>query len=194
MGKILDHLDPPTRAFLEAQTHFFVATAPGGAEGHVNLSPKGFDSFRILDDRTVAYLDAMGSGAETIAHLRDNGRITLLFCAYAGAPKIVRLYGRGRAVEPIDEGFADLVARFAPREAGDALGRVPPRSTRSVIVVTLERVAHSCGYGVPRMRYEGSRDQLQRWGDKKSDDELRRYRAENNAVSIDGLPALRDVE
>ena len=128
---------------------FFVATAPVALDGHVNLSPKGHDSFRVLAPREVAYLDLCGSGAETIAHVRENGRITLLFCAFEGPPKIVRLYGRARIVEPLDADFAALAARF-PSHPG----------TRSIVHVTLERIADSCGFGMPLFRHEGERTTL----------------------------------
>ena len=180
MGKTYDAIDERLAEFLTAQHVFFVATAPGGGEGHVNLSPKGLDAFRILDPTTVAYLDLTGSGVETIAHLRDNGRITFLFCALEGPPKIVRLYGRGEAVQPADPRFAELAARF-PALPG----------TRSVIVVRLERIADSCGYAVPRYRYAGERDQLIAWAERKGEEGLETYRAERNARSIDGLPGVK---
>jgi hypothetical protein len=179
MGKTYEAIDERMAEFLRAQHVFFVATAPSGAEGHVNLSPKGLDAFRILDPRTVAYLDLTGSGVETIAHLRDNGRITLLFCAFEGPPKIVRLYGRGESVAPGAAAFAELAARF-PALPG----------VRSVIVVRLDRVADSCGYAVPRYRFAGERDQLIAWAERQGADGLDTYRAERNARSIDGLPGL----
>jgi hypothetical protein len=180
MGKTFDRIDERLADFLTAQHVFFVATAPAGGDGHVNLSPKGLDAFRVLDPTTVAYLDLTGSGVETIAHLRDNGRITFLFCAFEGPPKIVRLYGRGEAVQPDDPRFADLAARF-PSLPG----------IRSVIVVRLERIADSCGYAVPRYRYQGERDQLIAWAERKGEDGLESYRAERNARSIDGLPGVK---
>jgi hypothetical protein len=139
------------------------------------------DSSRILDPRTVAYLDLTGSGVETIAHLRDNGRITFLFCAFEGPPKIVRLYGRGTVLRPGDADFAALAALFPPM-AG----------VRSVIRVSLERVADSCGYGVPRYRYAGERDQLAEWAERKGPDGVATYRAKNNRQSIDGLDGLEE--
>jgi hypothetical protein len=178
MGKTYDAIDTPLAEFIGAQHVFFVATAPPTG-GHVNLSPKGLDAFRILDDRTVAYLDLTGSGVETIAHLRDNGRITIMFCAFEGPPKIVRLYGRGEVLTPGHAEFASLAARF-PTHAG----------TRSVIRVAVERIADSCGYGVPRYRYEGERQQLLDWAVRKGPDGLATYRHGNNARSIDGLPGL----
>jgi hypothetical protein len=179
MGKVLESLDDELRRFLGAQRVFFVATAPSGDSGHVNLSPKGYDSFRILDDLTVAYLDLTGSGVETIAHLRQNGRITLMFCAFEGPPKIVRLYGTGEAILPGEPRWRDLVDRFP-----GALG------TRSIIRVRLDRISTSCGYAVPLMAFQEERDTLRRWAEKKGADELPRYRQERNALSIDGLPGL----
>ena len=179
MAKTYDGIDQRMAAFLCAQHVFFVGTAPAGADGHVNVSPKGLDSFRILDPTTVAYLDLTGSGVETIAHLRDNGRITFLFCAFAGPPKIVRLYGRGEVVRPGDADFADLAARY-PALPG----------VRSVIRVRLERITDSCGYAVPTYRYAGERHQLLQWAERKGADGLATYQRVNNARSVDGLPGL----
>jgi len=179
MGKTYDGIDERMATFLRAQHVFFVGTAPGGGDGHVNVSPKGLDTFRILDPTTVAYLDLTGSGVETIAHLRDNGRITLLFCAFEGPPRIVRLYGRGEVLRPGDADFADLAAQF-PALPG----------MRSVIRVRLDRISDSCGYAVPRYRYAGERDQLIDWAERKGDDGIVDYQQDRNARSIDGLPGL----
>jgi len=177
MGRVLDAISEELAAFLEAQPVFFVATAP--ADGHVNLSPKGLDSFRVLDPHTVAYLDLTGSGVETIAHLRENGRITLMFCAFEGNPNIVRLYGTGEVL-PVGE-----------RDGDALLGRFPAiAGARSVIRVALERVSTSCGYGVPLMRYGGPRSRLVEWAEARGPEGLVEYRAQKNAVSIDGLPGL----
>jgi hypothetical protein len=146
----------------------------------VNLSPKGLDSFLVLGPKSVAYLDVVGSGAETIAHLRENGRITLMFCAFEGLPRIVRLYGRGEAIEPGDADFAALAERF-PRQP----------SSRSVIRVALTRVADSCGYGVPLYEYKGDRSHVADWAERKGAEGLRVYQLEKNRESLDGLPALR---
>ncbi|MGH7790658.1 MAG: pyridoxamine 5'-phosphate oxidase family protein [Candidatus Binatia bacterium] len=181
MGKTYDAITEPLAAFIRAQHLFFVGTAPLDAGGHVNVSPKGLDSFRIVDPRTVAYLDLTGSGVETIAHLRDNGRITFLFCAFEGPPKIVRLYGRGAVVRPGAADFAALAALFPPM-AG----------VRSVIRVGLERVADSCGYGVPRYRYAGERDQLTLWAERNGADGIAEYQAKNNRRSLDGLDGLEE--
>jgi hypothetical protein len=180
MGSVSSALDDTLIRFLRDQHLFFVATAPSGSEGHVNLSPKGYDTFRIIDETTVAYLDLTGSGVETIAHVRQNGRITLMFCAFSGPPKILRLYGRGEVILPGDEGFADLSALFTEQPG-----------VRAVIRVRLERVATSCGYAVPRFEYEGERDTLANWSEKKGLNELELYKREKNAESIDGIPGLR---
>jgi hypothetical protein len=180
VGRTYDRLDERLRTFLERQPVFFVATAPRGDGGHVNVSPKGIDgTFVVLDDEHVGYLDLTGSGVETLAHLRDNGRITVMFCAFEGPPRIVRLFGRGEAVTRGDARFDDLVARF-PKLPG----------TRSVILVTLDRIADSCGYGVPRMDFVEHRDRLLDSATKTSEEGLVAYRRDNNALSIDGLPGI----
>jgi Pyridoxamine 5'-phosphate oxidase len=179
MAKEFPGLDEALAGWIAAQHVFFVATAPAGAGGHVNCSPKGLPSFAILGPRSVAYLDLVGSGAETIAHLRENGRITLLFCAFEGPPRILRLYGRGEVLETGTPGFEALRARFAP-EPG----------TRCIVRVELDRIADSCGYGVPLYRYEGDRSQLRAWAERQGPEGLRAYQREHNQRSIDGLPAL----
>jgi hypothetical protein len=181
MGRLPDAIDDTLRAFLEAQHLFFVATAPLDADGHVNVSPKGLDTFRIVDAHSVAYLDFVGSGAETIAHLRENGRVCLMFCAFDGPPRIVRLHGRGETVTPDHARFDALRARFP-----DA----PDGSVRAIVVVHVTRVSDSCGYGVPLFRYEGERPQLPAWAARKGPEGLARYQRDKNALSIDGLPAL----
>jgi len=182
MGKVFEAIDGRIREFIERQHVFFVATAPAGAGGHVNCSPKGLDTLRVLGPREVAYHDFTGSGAETIAHLRENGRIVMMFCAFEGVPMIVRLHGRGTVVEPGDPDFAGLAAHFPA--AGDV---------RSIIQVAVERIGDSCGFGVPLFRYEGERTQLPAWAEAKerTGGGLAAYRREKNARSIDGLPALR---
>ena len=168
-------------AFIAKQKMFFVATAPREDGGLINVSPKGLDgTFAVIDDRTVAYLDLTGSGVETIAHLRENGRITLMFCAFDGPPKILRLYGRGESVEPGDADFDALAAKF-PEYPG----------LRSVIRVAVERIYDSCGYGVPLYRYQEERSQLGAWAERKGEEGLRRYQLDRNRTSLDGLPALR---
>ncbi len=178
--KLHDSIDGRLRAFIEAQHLFFVATAPLAADGHVNVSPKGLDgTFVVLDELTVAYLDLTGSGAETAAHLRENGRITLMFCAFEGAPNIVRLHGRGRHVGVDDDEFDSLRARFAEHPG-----------VRGVVVVDVERVSDSCGYAVPNLSYAGDRDLLTSWAGHRGEDALVTYRATKNVASIDGLPSL----
>ena len=180
MAKVHERIDGRLRDFIEAQPMFFVATAPSGAGGHVNLSPKGVaGTFVVLDEHRVAYLDLTASGAETIAHLRDNGRITLMFCAFQGPPNIVRLYGRGRFVTLYDEGFDELAALFGET-----------RGARAVIVVDVDRVSDSCGYGVPLMTLEGERDLLPPHMDRKGTQGQADYRRLKNRTSIDGLPAF----
>jgi hypothetical protein len=183
MGKLYDEIDERVRAFIEAQRMFFVATAPATLDGHVNLSPKGLDSFSVLGPREVAYLDLVGSGAETIAHLRENGRITLLFCAFEGPPKILRLYGRGAYVEPQDEPFEQLRAGFEL-----------PTPARGIVRVSVERIADSCGFGVPLYHFEGHRSQLLDSAARNGEAGLREYQHQNNRTSLDGLPALRWIE
>jgi hypothetical protein len=180
MGRVRDGIDEALGAFLLAQPVFFTATAPSGDAGHVNVSPKGVSgSLAVLGPRSVAYLDLTGSGAETIAHLRQNGRICLMFCAFEGPPRIVRLHGRGEAITRDDPRFAEEAARF-PEQPG----------ARSVVRVEVDRVADSCGYAVPLMDFRGERDQLGRWARNRGEGGLATYRAERNAASIDGLPAL----
>ena len=178
MGKPHESISPELKGFIEAQHVFFVATAPLEATGHVNLSPKGMDTFRVLSPTRVAYLDLTGSGNETAAHLAQNGRVTFMFCAFDGKPMILRLYGRGRVVTPGSVEWADLSVHFPPLTG-----------TRQIIVADLTRVQTSCGFGVPLMNVESERDALLRWAEAKGDDGLRRYRQEKNRVSIDGLPA-----
>jgi hypothetical protein len=180
MGKVYDEIDERLAAWIGAQRIFFVATAPLAAGGLVNCSPRGLEGLALLGPREVAWLDLTGSGVETIAHLRENGRIALLFCAFEGPPRTVRLQGRGTVVEPGDPEFAGLCARFGQHEG-----------VRAVIRVACTRISDSCGYGVPRMAYQGDRDQLAAWARRKGPDGLRAYRAKNNARSVEGLPGLR---
>jgi hypothetical protein len=191
MGKLYPELDERLKKFIARQSVFFVATAPclspGGEGGHVNVSPKGLkDTFTVLGPHSVAYLDLTGSGAETIAHLRQNGQITIMFCSFDHSTKILRLYGTGEVVLPGSPRWDELAAHF-PRtaDAGALTG-----AERSIIVVDVHRIADSCGYAVPVMELAEERDVLDRWCEGKSAAELAAYRAEKNAVSIDGLPAL----
>lgn len=181
MGKLHEKIDGRLRDFIDAQPMFFVATAPSGSDGHVNVSPKGMRGcFAVLGEHRVAYLDYTGSGAETIAHLRDNGRITLMFCAFQGPPNIVRLHGKGQVVLPDEREFAELSAAFGEPEPG----------LRSIIVVDVERVSDSCGYAVPLMDYVDDRTLLSQWAQRKTAEELDAYRMTKNSASIDGLPAM----
>ncbi len=180
MGRVLERLDERGMKFIQAQHMFFVATAPSGDAGLLNLSPKGLDTFVALDEQTVAYLDLVGSGIETVAHLRQNGRIVLMFCAFAGAPNIMRIYGKGESVEPGDAEWQELRARF-PEMPG----------ARSIIRVRVERISDTCGYAVPLYRYEGDRSTLLDWAEKKGPDAIEEYKAEKNRQSLEGLPGLR---
>lgn len=182
MGRTRDEITPEIARFCERQHLFFVATAPSEG-GHINLSPKGYDSFRVLDPNTVAYLDLTGSGVETIAHLRDNGRITVMFCAFEGAPNILRLYGTGQVLMPGEPGHDDLAQQF-PDHPG----------ARAIIRIDVTRVSNTCGYSVPFMDYVGERDRLKEWAGAKTDDQLHQYRAQKNAVSIDALPGLPGLD
>ena len=182
MGKVHERIDDRLRAFVEAQQVFFVGTAPSGAEGHVNVSPKGLaDTFAVVDDHTVAYLDLTASGAETIAHLRDNGRIVLMFCSFERSPNVVRLHGRGRVVGLYDKEYAAWTARFPPNPAA-----------RAVIVVDVNRVSTSCGYALPLLEVRGERDVLTPNMERRGADGVVAYRRAKNRVSIDGLRAFDD--
>lgn len=177
MAKVFDQITDPLQDFIAAQQLFFVATAPLSPDGHVNLSPKGLDSFRILSPNRVAYLDLTGSGNETSAHLQENGRITIMFCAFQGAPVILRLYGRGRTVLPESGDWIVLSALF-PEIPG----------ARQIIVIEVERVQTSCGTGVPLYEFQQQRDAIIDWALKKGETGLQDYWYEKNRVSIDGLP------
>ncbi|HUZ19092.1 MAG TPA: pyridoxamine 5'-phosphate oxidase family protein [Acidimicrobiales bacterium] len=182
MGRTYDEVGERLAAFLLAQPVFFVATAPLGPDGHVNCSPKGNrGELALLDPRTVAYLDQTGSGIETVAHLRENGRIVLMFCAFEGPPRIVRLHGTGEVVTAGDRRFAALAARFSS-PAGDGV--------RSVIVVGVRRISDSCGFGVPLMDFRGHRAEMDAWAGRKGRDGIARYWGEKNRASIDALPGL----
>ncbi len=182
MGKVFDEISGKLATWIEAQSLFFVGTAPLAGDGHVNVSPKGdLRWFRIIGPRQVAYLDFVGSGAETIAHLRENGRVVVMFCAFDGPPRIVRLHGTGAVLLPVDEGFDELLASFDP----------PEHALRSLIRIDVDRISDSCGYGVPLMRFEGRRTQYDDWVDSQvRKNGLEAYVAEENAESIDGLPAV----
>jgi predicted pyridoxine 5'-phosphate oxidase superfamily flavin-nucleotide-binding protein len=185
MAKVYDDIDERMAAWIAAQPMFFVATAPLDGDGLINLSPKGtIGTFRVVDAHTFAYLDLTGSGVETIAHLRENGRICVMFCAFDGGPKIVRLQGTGRALFASDPGFDAAIAPFGV--AGS--GRRP--QTRAVITVDVTRVSDACGYAVPTMELVEERGILDAWADTRGPDKLATYHATRNATSVDGLPGL----
>ena len=176
MASVHPSITPPVADWIQRQHMFFVATAPLDGDGHVNVSPKGLDTLRILDELTLAYLDLTGSGAETVAHVRENSRITLMWCAFDGPPRIVRVHGRGEVLAVDDP----LVAGLFPDIPG----------ARAVVLVRADRISDSCGYAVPRYAYEGDRSKLVEWAEHRGPDGLVAYRAEKNATSIDGLPAF----
>jgi hypothetical protein len=176
---VREGIDPGLAEWITAQPLFFVASAPLSAEGHVNLSPRGLDSFRVLGAHEVAYLDLTGSGNETAAHLAENGRITVMFCAFSGDPKILRLYGRGRVVLPRDADWDALRTRF-PAE-------LP--AERQIVHVRVTRVQTSCGFGVPLLEYRGQRTMIHEWALRKGPKGLIEYRHRKNRRSLDGLPA-----
>lgn len=176
MAKLFDCITDELQDFIAKQQIFFVATAPLNPTGHVNLSPKGQDSFRILSPNRVAYLDLTGSGNETSAHLQENGRITFMFCAFQGAPRILRLYGRGETILPTSSKWNSLASLFPPI-AG----------MRQIVVAEIDRVQTSCGYGVPLYEYQEQRETLVQWAEKKGESGIQVYHQQKNMVSIDGL-------
>jgi hypothetical protein len=188
MGRIYDGIDERLAAWIARQPLFFVGSAPSDGEGHVNVSPKGpIGTLRVLDEHTIAYLDIVGSGAETIAHLRQNGRIVVMLCAFQGPPRILRLHGEGEVLLPGEPDFDALLAEgFAEPEA--------PEARRAIVRVNVTRVADSCGYGVPLMSYEGERPHMDLSTAKRlrthGSDAMLRYQEKHNRESIDGLPAV----
>lgn len=180
MGKVYEGFGERWRAFIEAQKMFFVATAPLQADGHINLSPKGLDgTFAVLDDTTVAYLDLTGSGIETVAHVRENKRICIMFCAFEGPPLIFRIHGEAEVVTSEHADYDNLLQHFAPFDG-----------VRSIIRVKATRISDSCGYGVPVYAYEGQREQLTKWADRKGREAIVEYQRTNNKESLDGLPGI----
>jgi Pyridoxamine 5'-phosphate oxidase len=176
MSKVFDCITEELQDFIAAQQLFFVGSAPLSPTGHVNLSPKGLDCFRILSPHQVAYLDLTGSGNETSAHLQENGRITLMFCAFQEPPSILRLYGRGQTILPSSPDWNSLYSLFSP---------IP--GTRQIIVADIERVQTSCGFAVPLYEYQGQRQTLVNWASKKGEQGVKEYQQQKNLVSIDGL-------
>lgn len=181
MGARFDHLSGALAAFIARQPMFFVASAPLAADGHVNVSPKGLDSFRLLSPSRVAYLDLTGSGNETSAHLLENGRVTLMFCAFEEPPLILRIYGTGRTVLPADPDWEGLAAHF-PTLAG----------TRQIIDVDIREILTSCGHGVPLMAFQAHRERIPAWAEAKGHEAMAAYRQEKNRRSLDGLPTALD--
>lgn len=180
MGKEFAEIDDRLIRWIEKQHLFFVATAPLSGDGMVNCSPKGRDTLRVLGPREIAYLDLGGSGIETVAHVKENRRIVIMLCAFAGPPKILRFHGHGEVIELGDPGFDELVSRFPE----------PPSSPRSVIRIDVHRISDSCGYGVPHYAFRGERRSIENYVSDKGPDELREYLRDNNATSLDGLPGL----
>ncbi|MEM7501058.1 MAG: pyridoxamine 5'-phosphate oxidase family protein [Pseudomonadota bacterium] len=179
MGKDYTEIDERIQKWMSHQFMYFVATAPLSGEGLINCSPKGGDTLRVLGPRQVAYVDYGGSGIETVAHLKENGRITLMLCAFDGPPKIFRFFGRGSVIEPHDERFDELLTHFPP-----------PFSARTIILIDVDRIMDSCGYGVPEYTFVKHRESMQNWIASKTDEEIADYRRERNGVSLDGLPGL----
>jgi len=181
MGKTYEKLNDRLRDFIAQQRMFFVASAPLAGDGHINVSPKGFDSFRILDDKTVAYLDWFGSGVESIAHVKENGRFVIMFCSFDRDPLIVRLHGKATVTERKDPEWRGLYERF------DAT-----RLARSIICLSIDRITDSCGWGVPMFEFQGEREQFAKYEAQKTDANLRESQLKWNMESVDGLPGVSE--
>jgi hypothetical protein len=179
MSKRHEKITPEISTWIREQRVFFVATAPCALDGHINVSPKGGDSFRVLAPLEVVYQDFTGSGAETAAHARENGRIVIMFCAFQGPPKIVRIHGYAMLITAEDPRYGEFVELF-PVNPG----------TRAFVHIRVDRVSDSCGYSVPLYQFQSQRETLDRWASTKAPKELKAYRATKNRQSIDGLPAL----
>lgn len=179
MAKQLPEIDSELAAWISMQKMFFVGSAPLSEDGHVNVSPKGGDSFRVLGPMEVAYLDYTGSGAETVAHIRENRRLVIMFCAFDGGPKIVRLHGKASVLLPGEKRFEEIYELF-PHNSG----------TRSIVCLEVERVSSACGFSVPYYDYRDKRDTLDRWSEAQGPEKLEEYRAAKNVKSIDGLAAF----
>ena len=184
MGSVFPRIDDKIRAWISRQHIFFVSTAPLAEQGHINCSPKGGDSLRVVDDHTLIYLETAGSGVETIVHLRENGRIVIMMCAFDGPPKIYRFHGHGDVVLSSHSDFAEFAALFD----NDLLG------IRSVIRIKVDRVSDSCGFGVPLLDFCEERKASRKWSEQHGADAIRDYVAKKNLVSIDGLPGLTPEE
>jgi hypothetical protein len=183
MSKQLPSIDPTLATWIAAQKIFFIGTAPLSADAHINISPKGGDSFRVLGPMEVAYQDYTGSGAETAAHLQENGRIIIMFCAFDGPPQVVRLHGQGEIIAETHPRFAEFSKQFPPNPG-----------TRAFVHIHLTRVSTSCGYSVPYFDFKAPRDTLDKWALNQGPTKIREYRAHKNQHSIDGLPAFATVE
>ncbi len=183
MGKEYTEITPKLQSWIDRQQMFFVATAPIAGDGLINCSPKGLESFRVLSPHRIAYLDVGGSGIETVAHLKENGRIVIMMCAFAGPPKTYRFYGRGSVIEQHDSNFKELLQEFPPQPAA-----------RNIIVVEVERIIDSCGYGVPLYTFEKQRDSMQNYLADKTEEFIKQYRAKKNRYSLDGLTGLEPPE
>lgn len=175
--KLHPKLDAELQQWIAQQPLFFVASAPLAANGHINLSPRGYDCLRILDEHTVAWLDLTGSGNETAAHVQENARMTIMFCAFEDPPRILRLYGKGEVILP-DSSEWSLLSPLFPSLPG----------ARQIFRLAIERIQTSCGYGVPLMSFKGERERLLEWAERKGESGLAEYRQRNNTCSIDGLP------
>jgi len=183
MGKEYTQIDDRIQQWIERQHVFFVATAPQSASGLINCSPKGLDCLRVLSPNEIAYVDTGGSGIETVAHLKENGRIVLMMCAFDGPPKIFRFYGYGTVLEPHQDEFESVLARFPAMPAA-----------RNIIRINIERIIDSCGYGVPLYEFQQHRDSLPNYFSKQTGDEIVEYRRDRNSHSLDGLPGLAESE
>ncbi|MFT5500042.1 MAG: hypothetical protein ACI88G_000168 [Woeseiaceae bacterium] len=180
MGTEYTEINEKIQSWIEGQRVFFVSTAPMSGDGLINCSPKGLDCFRVLGPTEIGYVDTGGSGIETVSHLRENGRIVIMMCAFDGPPKIFRFYGKGTALEPHDEMFSETLARFPQQPAA-----------RNIILIDVQRIMDSCGFGVPLFEFQKDRDSLSNYFANKSEEEILAYRAERNRVSLDGLPGLQ---
>jgi hypothetical protein len=182
MGKEYTEIDEGIQRWMARQHMFFVSTSPLQSDGHINCSPKGLESLIVLGPRRLAYLDVGGSGIETVAHVKENGRITIMLCAFDGPPNIFRFYGRGKVIEPHEENFAALVEKF-PKHP----------SVRNIIIIDVDRIMDSCGFGVPLYKFQKHRDSLSNYAKDKTESDLQNYRRQRNAKSLDGLKGL-DVD